>query len=192
VAGCDSFLSGATLRSFERRRRLLTSAHSDGFIPGEAAAAVVVSRTRLPGRPALRLLGTGFGAELASVESGEPLKGLGLAKAVRQALSAAGTDMAAVDYRITGASGESYFLREASLAVARLIRRHRESIIDLWLPAESVGETGAASALVAMNLAATAAANGYAPGSVALLHFSGDDESRAAAVFSAPGEEIRR
>ncbi len=42
--------------------------------------------------------------------------------------------MAAVDYRITGASGESYFLREASLAVARLIRRHRESIIDLWLP----------------------------------------------------------
>jgi hypothetical protein len=29
-------------------------------------------------------------------------------------------------------------LREASLVVARLIRRHRESIIDLWLPAESV------------------------------------------------------
>ncbi|MBD0272957.1 MAG: hypothetical protein ICV73_13655, partial [Acetobacteraceae bacterium] len=40
VAGVDSLLVAATLASFEERDRLLTERNSNGFIPGEAGAAV--------------------------------------------------------------------------------------------------------------------------------------------------------
>jgi 3-oxoacyl-[acyl-carrier-protein] synthase-1 len=159
VAGCDSYLSGATLQSMERRRRLLTSVHTDGFIPGEAAAAVMVARTWLPGRPAVRLAGLGAGEEPAPVESGEPLRADGLVAALRAALAAAGVNLAEVDYRLIGANGESYFFREASLAQARLMRRRRETPADVrgwaaWSGA-LLGNSDAAEAL-----AVTAEVNG--------------------------------
>ncbi|MBW6266563.1 hypothetical protein KZ859_29485, partial [Pseudomonas aeruginosa] len=43
VAGVDSFVSGPTLAAYEARERLLTSQNSNGFIPGEGAAAVLVA-----------------------------------------------------------------------------------------------------------------------------------------------------
>lgn len=141
VAGCDSYLSAATLQSMERRRRLLTSVHSDGFIPGEAAAAVLVASSRLPGRPAVRLAGLGAGEEPAPVESGEPLRADGLVAALRAALASAGANLAEVDYRLIGANGESYFFREASLAQTRLMRQRREtpdpSDEDVAIPSDS-------------------------------------------------------
>jgi 3-oxoacyl-[acyl-carrier-protein] synthase-1 len=192
IAGVDSYLTSPTLRSFEGRRRLLTSENSDGFIPGEAAAAVIVTASPLPDRPCLAVLGVGFAEEKASVESGEPLRASGLSTAIRDALAQASMDLNGVGYRMTGLSGESYFFREASLAVSRLARKRREDIFDLWHPSDSTGETGAASAVVAMNVAAVASAKGYAPGPTVLLHFSNDNESRAAAVLGQARKEKGR
>ncbi|MEB4590845.1 hypothetical protein VSS37_07635, partial [Candidatus Thiothrix sp. Deng01] len=42
IAATDSLLVGATLAAFMEREYVLTSRNSDGFIPGEAGAAVVV------------------------------------------------------------------------------------------------------------------------------------------------------
>jgi 3-oxoacyl-[acyl-carrier-protein] synthase I len=183
VAGVDSYLEVSTLAALERRRRIKTTKHSDGFIPGEAAAAVVVSYAPLPLRPAMTVLGIGLGKEPASVESGEPLRGVGLNAALGQALAAGRVEITDVDYRITTVNGESYFFREAILAMGRLIRRRREEIIDLWHSADAIGDTGAAGIIVGMNVAAMAAAKDYAPGPLVMLHASGDDESRAAMLL---------
>src|SRR3989442_2806361 len=42
IAGVDSLLVGSTLAAFEKKKRLLTSQNSNGFIPGEAGAAVLI------------------------------------------------------------------------------------------------------------------------------------------------------
>ena len=45
VAGVDSYLHSPTLEAFDARNRLLTTDNSDGFIPGEAAAALCTKRS---------------------------------------------------------------------------------------------------------------------------------------------------
>src|SRR5262245_14966286 len=42
IAGVDSFLVAPTLARYEQKQRLLTSQNSNGFIPGEVGAAVLV------------------------------------------------------------------------------------------------------------------------------------------------------
>ncbi len=42
IAATDSLLVGSTLAYFEKHERLLTSDNSNGFIPGEAGAALVI------------------------------------------------------------------------------------------------------------------------------------------------------
>ena len=88
VAGVDSYLVAGTLNSLNGRRRLLTESNSNGFIPGEAGAAVLVGPDG--GGPGLAILSLGLAVEKATIESDEPLRGEGLAAAYRQALGAAG------------------------------------------------------------------------------------------------------
>jgi 3-oxoacyl-[acyl-carrier-protein] synthase-1 len=81
VAATDSLLAWPTLGVYERASRLLTDGNSNGFMPGEAAGAVLLG---LPGNPAeLRCTGIGFGVEAAHLESGEPLRAEGLSRAFR-------------------------------------------------------------------------------------------------------------
>jgi len=183
VAGVDSYLSGPTLAAYESRRRLLTAAHSDGFIPGEGAAAVIVKRPVATDEPQLIVAGIGFGVEKAPVESGEPLRADGMVEAIRNALADARTDMAALDYRITDISGEQYAFKEAALALTRLLRVRKEEL-DLWHPADCIGETGAAAGPSVLNVAWAAATKGYARGDNILCHFGNDDGKRAAAVLT--------
>ena len=74
VAGVDSFLVAGTLAEAERKRRLLTSENSDGFIPGEAAAAVLLGPGKEQSERAMLCLGTGLGMEKATVDSEQPLR----------------------------------------------------------------------------------------------------------------------
>ncbi len=84
IAGVDSFLNGPTLAAFEARERLLTSQNSNGFIPGEGAAAVVLAAPFASEEPQLACIGLGFGVEKATVEAEDiPLRAEGLTQAVR-------------------------------------------------------------------------------------------------------------
>jgi len=182
VAGVDGFLVAPTLTAFENRRRLLTADNSDGFIPGEAAAAVLVGpATDLPRRSTeLRCLGLGFGTERATVESDRPLRGEGLAQTFRDALSDAGVDWSTLDYQICAISGEQYGFKETALAATRAIRPVKHGF-DLWHPSDCVGEVGAAIVPCMLGVALMAARKGYAPGPGVLCH-AGDDDGRRAAI----------
>jgi 3-oxoacyl-[acyl-carrier-protein] synthase I len=182
IAGTDGFLNAATLRSYEERHRLKTSVNSNGFIPGEAAAAVVVGPAGKPSFPRLECLGIGQGVEKATIDSEEPLRADGLLGAIRAALQDGGCTFEDVDYRITDLNGEQYGFKEAALAIGRGIRKVKREF-ELWHPAEGVGEIGAAAGPCVLGVALAAARKKYAPGPGVLCHFAADDGARAALVL---------
>lgn len=187
VAGIDSCLAAGLLSSLHDRGRLLTARSQDGLLPGEACAAVLLTRPgRADGR--LHVLGVGRGFEHAHVDSGLPLRAEGLSQAIRSAFASSGVTYAEIDYRLADVSGEQYGFREAALALSRTMRTLK-SEFDIWLPAESVGEVGAAVGPLLLGVAFMASRKGYAPGPGVLCHLGNDDGARAAIVLRGEGSE---
>jgi 3-oxoacyl-[acyl-carrier-protein] synthase-1 len=182
IAGVDSYLVAATLSSLEQKDRLLTNTNLNGFIPGEAGAAVLVASVDQNRFPQLVCRGIGFGTENATVESEEPLRADGLAKAVRAAMDAAGCTFDDVDYRLTDVSGEQYGFKEATLAMTRIMKQVKPEF-DIWHPSDCIGEIGAAIVPCLLGVAYAAATKGYAPGEGVLCHCGNDDGRRAAMLL---------
>ena len=180
IVGVDSYVHWPTLSSLENQHRLLTSKNSNGFIAGEAAAAVMV--TCVGAELGLYCEGIGFADETATIESDLPLHGDGLMEAIRGAAADARCTADDFGLHISALSGEHYFFKEATLALTRLLRKPREDI-DFWHPADCVGEVGAAAVPLGLAIAATACAKGYANASRILYHVSGDGRERAAAFL---------
>jgi 3-oxoacyl-[acyl-carrier-protein] synthase I len=182
VAGVDSYLVGATLTDYEKRRRIMTADNSDGFIPGESAAAVLVGPSKQAASAELRCLGLGYGHETATVESEEPLRGEGLAQAFRAGLADSGVNWPQLDYQISAMSGEQHGFKEVALAVSRTIRPVKHGF-DIWHPGDCIGEVGAAIVPCMLGVALTAARRRYAPGPGVLCHAGADDGQRSAIVL---------
>jgi 3-oxoacyl-[acyl-carrier-protein] synthase-1 len=182
LVGVDSYLSGPTLAAFEERDRLLTPANSNGFIPGEAASAVLLARPEEGAE--LICYGPGFARESATIDSGHPLRGDGMVHAVRSALAAASIDLENVDYRISDVSGEQYRFKEVALATIRVLRQRKVGL-GLWHPADSIGETGAAVLPTMLAVLYYGARKRYLPGRTFMAHLSNDDDKRAALVVRA-------
>jgi len=177
IAATDSLLTWPTLSHYERNDRLLTAKNTNGFMPGEAAGALLIEA---PGSgPELLCTGLGFGVEKAHIDSGEPLRAEGLTTAIKAALADAGCEMHDLDLRITDVSGEQYYFKEAALALSRTLRRRKEEF-DIWHPAESVGESGAAAGIPIIGLADAACRKHFSPGPNLLAHLANDAGQRAA------------
>jgi 3-oxoacyl-[acyl-carrier-protein] synthase I len=184
IAATDSLLHWPTLSSLEKAERLLGENNSNGFMPGEGAAAVLVGA---PSKEAeLRCNAVGFGVEKVHISSEEPLRAQGMSNAIWQALTDAQQQMHELDFRITDLSGEQYYFKEASLALSRTMRVTKEKF-DIWHPAECIGETGATSGLVLLAVADAACRKGYADGPNILAHMANDGGQRAAVIFEFVG-----
>lgn len=180
VAATDSLLTWPTLSAFEGAGRLLTQGNSNGFLPGEGAGALLVGRPDYG--PRLLCTGVGMASEPAHLDSGEPLRGNGLAGAIRVALQDAGRQMHELDFRITDISGEHYYFKEATLALSRLLRARKEEF-DIWHPAECIGEAGSLAGIAAIVVADAACRKGYSPGHNILCHAANDGGQRMALVL---------
>lgn len=190
IAGVDSFVDQDLVRIYRERRRILTSSNSNGFIPGEAGCAVLVTPSQgLSGELTVR--GLGFGQEKGTIESDEPLTGDGATNALRDALKSAGVEMAQTDYWLTDQNGEHYRVKECTIAQIRLERRYKppSEPYKILHPIEYVGDIGAAIGAFLMGQALFGAKLGYAPGPLALLHTGEDDGNRAAAVLGWSDED---
>ncbi len=184
IAGVDSLLVGPGLHSFEQRERLMTSVNSNGFIPGEAAAAVVVQQPVKSYASHLCCMGIGYGNEKSTVETEDiPLRADGMVQAIRGAQAEAGYGMDATDFRITDISGEQYAFKEAALALLRILRQRKE-FYDIWHPADCIGEVGAAIGPIVLGVLLAAMKKGYSPGNNVLAHFADDKGKRAAMMFA--------
>ena len=185
ILGVDSYLTAQSVAHYLGQNRLLAPGNSNGFIPGEAAAAILCSASAGP----LRLAGLGLAREPAPIYNASdkdgldlPLRGDGMTRAYQIAMDQAQVDLAHVEYRISDLIGEQFFFKQSALASLRL-ERGRTPFQDLWNPAESIGNVGAAVVPVMLAQLLTAETRGYTPGSPALMEGSGDDGACGAAVL---------
>jgi 3-oxoacyl-[acyl-carrier-protein] synthase-1 len=187
IAATDSMLVTSSLAYWEQQERLLTSQNSNGFIPGEAAAALLIESPNYAKGSFLSCQGLGFGVEAATVESGEPMKADGLATAIKESVSDAGIEMSDLDFRITDLSGEQYYFKEASLALARTLKNPKPEF-DIWHPADCVGEVGAALGAIMLAVIKTACEKDYSKGNKILAHMGNDDGKRSSLICVWHGE----
>jgi 3-oxoacyl-[acyl-carrier-protein] synthase-1 len=183
IVATDSLLVAPTLSHYEENERLLTSQNSNGFIPGEAAAALVVEPSYSTQQNVLACRGVGFGVEQAHVDSEEPLRADGLTAAIKESLIDAGCGEGILDFKITDTSGEQYYFKEASLAFSRVDRTKREEF-DFWHPADCIGEVGVVIGLVIVAVLKSACEKAYSKGNHILAHLGNDDGKRSSMVFT--------
>jgi 3-oxoacyl-[acyl-carrier-protein] synthase I len=183
IVGVDSYLTSSTIRHYIGENRILAPQNPNGFIPGEAAAAVLLSRQ---GSRTLRLTGIGLAREQAVIYNAEdiPLRADGMTAAYNAALDQTGIGMNRLGYRISDLIGEQYWFKQTTLANLRLLRGRHE-FQDLWSPTEFVGNVGAAVVPLMMGMAWTAARKGYDRGSPVLIEASNDAGACGAAIFTA-------
>jgi 3-oxoacyl-[acyl-carrier-protein] synthase-1 len=184
VAGVDSLINAGTLSWLERHAQLKTTDNSDGVIPGEGAACVLLARSEAEPKSGCvaRVLGLGFAEEEDSISNGLPVSGLGLANAARAALAEAGLAMHEIDFRFSDLGGEGFAFKEQSLALARLLKVRRECL-PLWLSADTIGQTGAAAGVCALVVVLQAYRKRYSPGKRAICFTTARTGVRAAVVL---------
>jgi len=181
VGGVDTFLDLYLLGALDGR--ILSESVLDGFIPGEAAAFLLVSAPGVDQKALAHVVAVASAEEPGHLGSEQPYRGDGLASAVTQVLEWA-PGMGAVRTVYASLNGEHLGAKEWGVALlrnrARLEERHR-----LEHPADCIGDTGAAVGGVLLGLAAHALHDdpGIGP---CLLWTSSDGPQRAAAVLSAP------
>ncbi|TRC87752.1 3-oxoacyl-ACP synthase [Mesorhizobium sp. WSM4310] len=183
IAGVDSYLTAVSTSYYLGRKRLLTADNPNGFICGEAAAAILCKK---PERGGFRLFGLGLSRELASIYNADdmPLRGDGMTNAYSTAFKETGMEMNKLGYRISDLIGEQFWFKQTALASLRLLRGRHE-FQDLWSPGESLGNVGAAVVPLMIGMAWTAARKGYAAGNPVLVEASNDAGACGAAVLAA-------
>lgn len=184
VAGVDSYFTNDTLAAYDDEQRLLSDGNSDGFIPGEAAAAILLGGAAQAAEAPCLVRGFGFGSEPAFLGSGKPLRAQGLCDAIRAALEDARLALKDCDCRIADVNGEHYRFKEAALAITRLLRDRKQSF-SLWHLADCLGEIGAATLPAMLTVLFYGALKHYLPGPTFLGHLGNDDGRRAAFVAQA-------
>ncbi len=176
----DTYFTAATIAHYLRHDRVKSADNPDGFTPGEAAAAIVLTPT--PGRsPALWIEGAATADEPAPLGADAPCRAAGLKQAIRGAAQAAQCEVANLAFHASGVSGESWYFREASLAVTQSLERRIESFPHEII-ARSVGETGAAAPVLTLAWLADVMGRDDGPGAGGLLHFANDNSLRSALV----------
>jgi 3-oxoacyl-[acyl-carrier-protein] synthase I len=194
IAGIDSLLNTEDINTALAAERLLSTDNSDGFIPGEAAACVLVTRmdsvagtdvNGLPRPAVLKVAGTGLAQEADSWISGKPNSGKGLAQAMKLAFAAAGLQPHDIHHRLSDVSGESFFMDEATYAWARVQRAPGPAGYSAMIAGSSAGEVGAASGCLLLALALDMTRKEWAAGANFLLHFTGNGAPRGALIAQA-------
>lgn len=180
VVGLDSYLNAASINHYLSEERLLVPGNRDGFIPGEAAAAVLLERSR-PDTSGLHVIGIGQGQESGRPDGSVPSRAQGLSHAIRAAVADAGADAADLDFRLSDQNGEGFFAREAANALTRVAVPGGHKLPTLTT-ADCTGEIGAATGPLMLAWLHRLLAHANAPGRCGLIHLASDEGARCALI----------
>lgn len=185
VGACESQLDPVRLAESLAAGRLKTADYPVGFMPGEAAALVVLesvaTATARAFEPAPLLFPPAMALEESSYAAGRPGVGKALSKVIVEALerTAATTDAGSVYLDL---NGEAYRATDWGMALVRVRQKLALELVP-ELVTLCFGELGAPYPLLSIALAASAFARGYARGRVVLVCSSSDSGERAAYVL---------
>ncbi len=187
LIGVDSYLNAADINDYLAQQRLLGSGNSNGFLPGEAAAALLL-RPALGDARGLHVRGAAMAAEPGRQDGSVPSRAQGLTQAVRSACEQAGVAPSALSFRLGDQNGEQFYAREAADAFARIMfGQHALTLLTL---ADKIGEVGAATgpAMLAWMWRDMAHPT-LSPGELGVVHLANDDGQRCAVVLQYCGEK---
>lgn len=182
VGGVDTFFDKRTIDYYLAQERLLTTESMDGFIPGEAAAFLLLVSDKAP----VSLIDTckifvtepGHGFEEGHLGSVKPYLGSGLADAVNMAL--AGRECSPVKVIFSSMNGESHFSKELGVAISRN-SDHMDDNYFIEHISEYCGDVGAAIGPVMLGVLHE---NFDAKLDPALVYCSSDNGFRSAILVS--------
>jgi 3-oxoacyl-[acyl-carrier-protein] synthase-1 len=187
VGGVDTFLDLRRIAILDGEARILGPRVMDGFIPGEGAAFFVLQEasaspaSNASGTP-VHVKGVATVADDGHRYGSAPALGEGVSNAIEQLRGALQGGEQPVASTFAAFNGENF---EAKLwGVARL--RHSDFFTPAMViqhPADSIGDTGAASGAILTALAAFAVSKGQRESS-ALVWAASDHETRGCALLS--------
>lgn len=186
VVAVDSFLLDGRLKHYDEEWRIISRRNPAGFIPGEACVAMLLeTREHALGREANALVqidGVGSDLEPNSILGEKSSTGNGMTGSVRAINASTGNEQV-WKWIWSDLNGERYKAYEWGIALTRL----SESIAkdhQLSLVADTIGDTGAATAAVQIGCVCEAFKRGYAPHDNALIIAGNDAGDRAAMAVS--------
>jgi 3-oxoacyl-[acyl-carrier-protein] synthase I len=161
IGASDSHIQLSRLDDLDVHNRLLTEKNSDGFVVGEGACFLMLTRhPRLAEQRdgcIVALHPPGIAHEAGHLYSSEPCLGAGLDQAYKSAIShyysSGSTNGDKISAIYSGINGERYWSKESG--VARL--RNRAAFLEaaaVYHPADCVGDLGAATSTLLIALAA--------------------------------------
>lgn len=181
ILGVDSFLDAANINHYLEEERLFVRGNNNGFIPGEAAAALVIKSTSTT-EPGLHIVGIGNAEESGRHDGTVPSRGIGLTQAIRTACGQAKVHPHSVVYRLGDDNGEQFFSRDSANAFTRVM--FGGSRPKHLTTADKLGEIGAATGLAMLAwLYQDMSAHQIIPGDIGLLHLSNDNGARCAILL---------
>ncbi|HYO55689.1 hypothetical protein [Archangium sp.] len=185
VGGIDCFLERDHLETLAELRLLKTTNNPVGLMPGEAAAFFLLERqtgARRRGARVEAIVGPVFNArEEQHRFSGLPSTGAALSDAMEHALTTLAPEIAGL--LIHNLNGDPWRSMEWGNALVRLAPRHLVKELPVWVPAESFGETGAATAAIAVCMGTRAFARHHAGTPHILITMSSYDGNKACLVL---------
>ncbi len=190
VGGVDSYLDFSYLTALDTEGRLKSGAISDGFVPGEGAAFVLIAAegtAQRQGRRAMAVIkGVGKGREPGHRYSQEPHRGEGLASALRALFDSVppGDPCRRIGCVYAGLNGENFWAKEWGVASIRSADRLAETV-RMEHPADCMGDPGAAYGAILLALAANDIDRGRCA-TPCLVWAASDRDERGAALLAIP------
>lgn len=213
IGGIDSFFDLKCLAQLDAEGRVLAEGVTDGFVPGEGACFMLLTRMA---KPLLEPAGKGYGAKYLVVQlpglsaeaghrySEEPYRGDGLAKAIASGIENAITNedenvqgnaeqactKCQVRTVIAGFNGEHLMAKEWGVAYLRN-RQAFAPDAGLFHPADCYGDSGAAAGALLLATGCMGLLKEYLPGPI-LCFASADGKGRGACLLQAenPAEPV--
>lgn len=189
ICGADSWLDDLLLDRLDAQRRLQRAGVRDGFIPGEAAAALVLADTAALTHHRLRSLASVRAAAIADEDRSptDPigLLGEGLTRAIEAACAPLRVAHERIDDVYCDINGERHRTDDWGFTLLRTSGLFHDgadyrSATDVW------GDVGAASGVLGCVLAVAAWRRGYARGPSALVWGASSTGLRGAALLAGP------
>ncbi len=183
LAGVDSYVDSTTLNWLEMNSQVHNATNAYGFVPGEAAACVLLCTQNIVDKYQLTSLGT----LLAFAHAFEPIHhtqgvctGQGLTQAIQQTLNHCPPDQK-VQRVICDLNGEPHRSDEYGFTLTRL-SHYFENPDHFTAPADCWGDVGAATGVLNMVLA-TAKPACTKPNALTLLWSSSMHDARSALLL---------
>lgn len=180
VGGVDTYLDLYLMGTLDMEDRILGPSIMDGFIPGEGAAFILLSKSAQKGfTPLASLSPVSTGFEEGHMYSEKPYQGEGLS-AVLENLFSSGKISGFVQEVYSSMNGENIWAKEWGVAFLRN-KNSIDADYRIHHPADCLGDTGAACGVILAVLAVLGFEKGYRQ-SPALITCSSDYGDRAAVV----------